>query len=175
MAASSWLTFTPGYFDGSGPWGEIAATQVIFWEKAPGKLTDEQTAFDYVVLVMEERIGDVVGYPGYRTYDDDWNGGAYWQYIGYPGELVERRAARLPGRRRRVERRRGEPERADRIRAGALQRIHAGPVGRLRVGLVGQGAVAARRRRRQHDRQHRRAAADGLDDAATTSTAAGRR
>jgi len=83
----SWLTFTPGYFDGSGPWGEIAATQVIFWEKAPGTVTDEQTAFDYVVLVMEERIGDIVGYPGYRTYSDDWNDGAYWQYIGYPGEL----------------------------------------------------------------------------------------
>ena len=52
-----------------------------------GQLTDQQTAFDYVVLVMEERIGDIVGYPGYRTYDDDWNGGRYWQYIGYPGEL----------------------------------------------------------------------------------------
>jgi hypothetical protein len=47
-------------------------------EQAPAALTDEQTAFDYVVLVMEERIGDVVGYPGYRTNDDDWNGGAYW-------------------------------------------------------------------------------------------------
>jgi V8-like Glu-specific endopeptidase len=83
----AWLDFTPGYFDGSGPWGEIAATRVIYWEQAPGTLTDEQTAFDYVVLVMEERIGDIVGYPGYRTYDDDWNGGGYWQYIGYPGEL----------------------------------------------------------------------------------------
>jgi V8-like Glu-specific endopeptidase len=84
----AWLTFTPSYFDGSGPWGDIAATHVIYWEKAPGTLTDEQTAFDYVVLVMEERIGETVGYPGYRTYDDDWNGGAYWQYIGYPGELA---------------------------------------------------------------------------------------
>ena len=83
----AWLSFTPGYFDGSGPWGEIAATRVIYWEQAPGSLTDQQTAFDYVVLVMEQRIGDVVGYPGYRTYDDDWNGGKYWQYIGYPGEL----------------------------------------------------------------------------------------
>jgi V8-like Glu-specific endopeptidase len=83
----AWLTFTPGYFDGSGPWGEIAATRVIYWEQAPGSLTDQQTAFDYVVLVMDQRIGDVVGYPGYRTYDDDWNGGRYWQYIGYPGEL----------------------------------------------------------------------------------------
>ena len=82
-----WVTFTPGYFDGRGPWGEMAATEVIFWEEAPGSLTDEETAFDYVVLVMAERIGDVIGYPGYRTYDDDWNDGEYWQYIGYPGEL----------------------------------------------------------------------------------------
>ena len=74
----AWLTFTPGYFDGSGPWGEIAATRVIYWEQAPGSLTDQQTAFDYVVLVTEQRIGDIVGYPGYRTYDDDWNGGGYW-------------------------------------------------------------------------------------------------
>jgi len=41
----------------------------------------------YVVLVMAERIGDVIGNAGYRTYDDDWNGGECWQYIGYPGEL----------------------------------------------------------------------------------------
>lgn len=95
----AWLTFTPGYFDGSGPWGEIAATQVIFWEQAPGTLTDQQTAFDYVVLVMEERIGDIVGYPGFRIYDDDWNGGQYWQYIGYPGELAsgEHPTFQLPG------------------------------------------------------------------------------
>lgn len=83
----AWLTFTPAYFDGSGPWGEIAATRVIYWLQAPGSLTDKQTAFDYVVLIMEDRIGDIVGYPGYRTYDDDWNGGSYWQFMGYPGEL----------------------------------------------------------------------------------------
>lgn len=84
----SWVTFTPGYFDGSGPWGEIAATHVIYWIQAPGTLSDEQTAFDYVVLVMADRIGDVVGYPGYRTYDERWNDESYWQYIGYPGELA---------------------------------------------------------------------------------------
>jgi V8-like Glu-specific endopeptidase len=83
----AWLTFTPAYYDGSGPWGEIAATHVIYWLQAPGTLSDQQTAFDYVVLVMEERIGDIVGYPGYRSYSDDWNEGSYWQYIGYPGEL----------------------------------------------------------------------------------------
>lgn len=83
----AWLSFTPGYFDGAGPWGAFAATRVIYWLKAPGSLSDAQTAFDYAVLVMEDRIGDFLGYPGYRTYDDDWNGGAFWQYTGYPGEL----------------------------------------------------------------------------------------
>jgi V8-like Glu-specific endopeptidase len=83
----AWITFTPGYFDGLGPWGEIAATRVVYWMQAAGSLSDQETAFDYVVLVMEERIGDIVGYPGYRTYSDDWNDGQYWQYVGYPGEL----------------------------------------------------------------------------------------
>ncbi|TWD81285.1 hypothetical protein FB561_2396 [Kribbella amoyensis] len=83
----AWVTFTPGYFDGKGPWGEIEATRVIYWIQAPGQLSDDQTAFDYVVLVMAERIGEVVGYPGYRTYDKDWNDKELWQYIGYPGEL----------------------------------------------------------------------------------------
>lgn len=49
--------------------------------------TDNRYLFDYVVLIMEDRIGEIVGYPGYRSYDDDWNGGSYWQSIGYPGEL----------------------------------------------------------------------------------------
>ncbi len=82
-----WITFTPGYFDGIAPWGEIAATRVLSWIEAPGSLTDQQTAFDYVVLILEEPIGDIVGYPGYRTYSSNWNGGTFWQYIGYPGEL----------------------------------------------------------------------------------------
>jgi V8-like Glu-specific endopeptidase len=84
---AGWISFSPGYHDGDRPWGEIWATNVIFWNQAPTSLTDQETAFDYVVLVMEDRIGDVVGYPGYRTYNARWNGETYWQYIGYPGEL----------------------------------------------------------------------------------------
>ncbi len=86
--SAGWITFSPGYYDGWAPWGEISATQVIYWNQAPGSLTDRETAFDYAVLVMEDPVGDMVGYPGYRTYNDDWNNGAYWQYIGYPGELA---------------------------------------------------------------------------------------
>jgi V8-like Glu-specific endopeptidase len=86
-SSAGWVTFTPGYFDGSGPWGEISANRVIYWNQAPSVLTDQETAFDYVVLVMNERIGERIGYPGFRTYHNSWNRGSFWQYIGYPGEL----------------------------------------------------------------------------------------
>ena len=50
-------------------------------------LSDLETAFDYVVCVMDSRIGDILGYPGYRTYDNTWNDGDYWQHMGYPSDL----------------------------------------------------------------------------------------
>lgn len=83
-----WVKFSPGYDGGNGPWGEFYATNVIWWNQAEGGLTDLETALDYVVLVMNQRVGDSVGWPGYRTYDSSWNGGAYWQHVGYPGDLA---------------------------------------------------------------------------------------
>ncbi|RVX68766.1 hypothetical protein B0A52_07652 [Exophiala mesophila] len=83
-----WLTFTPGYYDGRGPWGEIGVSRVLYWDRMPGSLTDEQTAFDYAVLILEQRIGDTIGHAGVKEYHRDWNGGTYWQYLGYPGELA---------------------------------------------------------------------------------------
>jgi V8-like Glu-specific endopeptidase len=81
-----WINFTPAYYDGRGPWGTFYATNVVNWVENPGSMTDDQTAFDYVVLVFSERIGDVLGFVGFRAYDPAWNGGSYWQSIGYPGE-----------------------------------------------------------------------------------------
>jgi hypothetical protein len=50
-------------------------------------LTDQEMAFDYVVCVLDSPMGSVVGYPGYRTYTDGWDGGSYWQHMGYPSDL----------------------------------------------------------------------------------------
>ena len=61
--------------------------RVIYWNESPLSLNDQETAFDYAILVLEDPIGDIVGYPGYRAYNKDWNEKALWQYIGYPGEL----------------------------------------------------------------------------------------
>ena len=86
---AGWVRFRPAYYNGPGPFGEAWATQVIWWMQTTGGngLTDQETAFDYVVCVLGTRMGDIVGYPGYRTYSDSWNGGSYWQHMGYPGDL----------------------------------------------------------------------------------------
>jgi V8-like Glu-specific endopeptidase len=86
---AGWVRFRPGYYNGSAPLGEAWASTVISWTKVtPGDgLADEETAFDYVVCVLDTRIGDILGYPGYRVYSSDWNGGTYWQHMGYPSDL----------------------------------------------------------------------------------------
>jgi V8-like Glu-specific endopeptidase len=87
---AGWVRFRPAYYNGSAPFGEAWATRVIWWMQTTGGngLTDQETAFDYVVCVLDTPMGDVVGYPGYRTYSDRWNGGSFWQHMGYPGDLT---------------------------------------------------------------------------------------
>jgi V8-like Glu-specific endopeptidase len=87
---AGWVRFRPAYYNGSAPFGEVWATQIIWWMQTTGGngLTDQETAFDYVVCVLDTRMGDTVGYPGYRTYSSSWNGGSYWQHMGYPSDLT---------------------------------------------------------------------------------------
>ena len=86
---AGWVKLTPSYYNGSEPFGIAWATRVIYWSRVDGSdgLSDQETAFDYVVLVLDRNLGDITGYPGYRTYSSSWNGGNYWQHIGYPGDL----------------------------------------------------------------------------------------
>ena len=86
---TGYVRFRPSYYNGDAPFGESWATNTIFWTKVSGGdgVSDQETAFDYVVCVLDSRIGDIVGYPGYRIYDSDWNGESNWQHMGYPSDL----------------------------------------------------------------------------------------
>ena len=87
---TGWVRFEPAYYRGPGPSGTAFATRVLYWLRnipATGISLREQ-AFDYVVCVFDWRIGDVVGYPGVMKYDSAWNGGDFWQTMGYPLELA---------------------------------------------------------------------------------------
>lgn len=86
---ADWLTFTPSYFDGPGPFGSTYATHV-YWVKKDnndGFSNGDEGQYDYVVLVLNDRIGDQAGWLGTRRYTDAWDGQEAWWHIGYPADL----------------------------------------------------------------------------------------
>ena len=89
------MSFTPGYSNGYAPYGTVFA-QWYYWahddlamvfDAANGSPTDDETAYDYVVVVLEEDIGDTTGWMGIRTYSTDWDYGRYWDHVGYPADV----------------------------------------------------------------------------------------
>ena len=86
---AGWLKFTPLKFDNSEPFGSAFATLIYSWNKADGSdgLNLTEGAFDYVVCVLDQRLGDVTGWMGSRSYDSGWDNGDYWGHIGYPSDL----------------------------------------------------------------------------------------
>lgn len=88
--AADWLTFTPAYFDGDTPFGGTFATHV-YWVKKDnnnGVSDGDEGQYDYVVLVLNDRIGDKTGWLGTRRYTDAWDPLAAWWHIGYPADLT---------------------------------------------------------------------------------------
>jgi V8-like Glu-specific endopeptidase len=87
---ADWLTFTPSYFDGDAPFGSTYATLVYFVQKDnnDGLSNGNEGQYDYVVLVLNDRIGDLTGWLGTRRYTDAWDPLAVWWHIGYPGDLT---------------------------------------------------------------------------------------
>lgn len=86
---AGWVQFRPSYFDGSAPFGGAWATRWYAYRKVVGPgLSRAESREDYVVLVLDRRIGDITGWMGSRTYADSWDGGTYWRHMGYPGDLA---------------------------------------------------------------------------------------
>jgi V8-like Glu-specific endopeptidase len=86
---AGWVKFTPLQFDTSEPFGSAWATTIYWWQQVNGSdgVSSNEAAFDYVVCVLDRRLGDATGWMGSRGYSSSWNGGAYWAHIGYPSDL----------------------------------------------------------------------------------------
>ncbi len=85
---AGWVRFRPSYFDGNAPFGEAWATNWYAYKKVTGpSINRSEGRQDYVVLVLDRRMGDITGWMGSRTYSDSWDGSNYWRHIGYPGDL----------------------------------------------------------------------------------------
>ena len=86
---ADWIQFRPMLFDTSTPFGEAWGTNIYYKRKISDSTLgwiDQQ--YDYVVVVLDRRIGDMTGWMGARGYTDDWDGGTYWSHIGYPGDIT---------------------------------------------------------------------------------------
>ena len=87
--SSGWIRFAPSYFDGDEPFGAAWGVHWYAYKKVVGPSLDlDEQRQDYVVVVLDTRLGDVCGWMGSRTYSEDWDGGAYWRHVGYPGDLA---------------------------------------------------------------------------------------
>lgn len=87
---AGWVKFTPSYFDGSAPFGEAWGTRIYFYNKADASdgMSRHEEQYDYVVVVLGTRMGNLTGWMGGRSWSDDWDDESYWRHIGYPGDLA---------------------------------------------------------------------------------------
>ena len=87
--AADWVRFTPSYFDGNAPFGEAYGAHIYWYvqEDGDGFISGNEANFDYVVVVLDRRLGDTTGWMGARGYDDDWDNLDAWSHMGYPADL----------------------------------------------------------------------------------------
>ncbi|MGA0559293.1 trypsin-like serine peptidase [Larkinella sp. VNQ87] len=87
--AADWVRFTPSYYDGTAPFGEAYGSHIYWYVKEDGDgfITGDEANFDYVVVVLDRRLGETTGWMGARGYNDDWDDLAVWSHMGYPGDL----------------------------------------------------------------------------------------
>lgn len=64
-----------------------AITSVWYYTKVTGSVGWFEQDEDYAVLVTNDRIGDLFGWMGTRTYNSSWDDEPYWWNIGYPGSI----------------------------------------------------------------------------------------
>ncbi len=88
--STGWLSFKPAFYNGSTPFGTAWSTLTYYKRKVVGGdgIDGTELQYDYVVVVLNSRIGDLTGWLGSKSYTDSWDGGSYWTHVGYPGDLT---------------------------------------------------------------------------------------
>lgn len=81
-----WLRFEPDFNNGD-TFAPAYSTTVYSYEKLSTVSGEYDVAEDYVVCVMDRRIGDELGWLGTKTYNDGWDGNNYWVHVGYPDDV----------------------------------------------------------------------------------------
>jgi len=83
---NGWLLFQPDYYEGD-VFPSSYAESVYSYEQIGNPQGEYDVAEDYVVCVLQERLGDQLGWLGATTYTDDWDGTAAFNHVGYPTDV----------------------------------------------------------------------------------------
>ena len=86
------LAFVPSYYEGEIKYPPAMAVEYYFDKEVPwgsGKVSYEDAAFNYLLIKLDRRVGDEVGYWTSLAYNEEWNGLPAWHHIGYTSELTE--------------------------------------------------------------------------------------
>jgi hypothetical protein len=87
--SAGWVQFRPSYFSGDAPFGEAWGIHWYAYQQVtPPTIDGNEGLEDYCLVVLDRRMGDVVGWMGSRTYSEDWDSQAVWRHIGYPADLA---------------------------------------------------------------------------------------
>ncbi len=81
------VQFAPMYHGGTLPFGTANAQLTYSYRKVGDNANDADVAEDYVVCVLDQRLGDRLGWMGAKTYTEDWDDGTYWAHVGYSADL----------------------------------------------------------------------------------------
>lgn len=83
------IRFTPAYFNGVSTLGSNVYSYVIDASSYDTRPPNQglAPAFDFAVLRLKDRLGDILGYFGTKSYYDGWNDHDYWTLVGYPTAL----------------------------------------------------------------------------------------
>lgn len=82
-----WVVFEPAFFGTTAPFGSSFGTRVYFQDKVRGSIGSFEGRRDYAVVVLNDRIGEITGWHGTKSYNNSWDGSDYWFHLGYPSDM----------------------------------------------------------------------------------------
>jgi hypothetical protein len=81
------LLFAPGYYKGDAPFGVARSVKFYrpkFYVNRIGDVTDNEATWDFLIVVLDQPLGDKVGFMGCHVFNPKWIGYPVWGHIGYP-------------------------------------------------------------------------------------------
>jgi V8-like Glu-specific endopeptidase len=87
-ADAGWLLFQPDYYNGDVFPSSYMETVFYYEQNTPNSMGEYSVAEDYVVCILQDRLGEQLGgWFGTVEYDGDWDGDNYWSHVGYPDDV----------------------------------------------------------------------------------------